>query len=105
GVVERRNAPAGRKPLSASTSHSYPRVCAGSVYVVFGASEAAAVFRQKRILPSVAGTLMERVPGLSGPVPFTINMVPIKAFSGFPPSAGGLKPGSRQVPVQVGGSA
>ena len=48
---------------------------------------------------------MASVPGLSVPGPFTVKIVPVRAFSGFPPSAGGLKLGSRQVPVQVGGSA
>src|SRR5713226_5047183 len=38
-------------------------------------------------------------------VPFTENSVPVSEFSGCPPSAGGLKRGSRQVPVQVVGSA
>ena len=32
----------------------------------------------------------------------TMNSVPVSAFSGRPPSAGGLKRGSRQVPVQTG---
>src|ERR1700730_126048 len=34
----------------------------------------------------------------------TRNSCPVSAFSGFPPSAGGLQRGSRQVPVQVDGS-
>src|SRR3984893_12035087 len=34
-----------------------------------------------------------------------MKIVPASAFSGLPPSAGGLKRASRQVPVQVGGSA
>src|SRR6266511_3242269 len=34
----------------------------------------------------------------------TVKMVPVIAFSGRPPSAGGLQVGSRHVPVQVGGS-
>src|SRR5687768_12875681 len=33
-----------------------------------------------------------------------MNSVPVNAFSGRPPSLGGLKRGSRQVPVQIGGS-
>jgi len=33
---------------------------------------------------------------------FTMNSVPLSAFSGRPPSAGGLKRGSRQVPVHKG---
>ena len=63
-----------------------------------------AVPRQKRIFPSSAGTLIARLPLLSGPGPLTMNMLPVREFSGRPPSAGGLKLGSRQVPVQVGGS-
>src|SRR5262249_61522647 len=35
----------------------------------------------------------------------TMNSVPVRAFSGRCPSPGGLNRGSRQVPVQVGGSA
>ena len=31
----------------------------------------------------------------------TVKMVPVKAFSGRPPSFGGLNRGSRQVPVQA----
>src|SRR5262245_48602067 len=57
------------------------------------------VLRQKRILPSAAGTWMAVVaPSL------TMKICPPSAFSGRPPSAGGLKRGSRQVPVHVGGS-
>src|SRR5437773_8927108 len=37
--------------------------------------------------------------------PLTVKIVPDSAFSGRPPSAGGLKRGSRHVPVHVGGSA
>src|SRR5690242_19026404 len=59
------------------------------------------VFLQNRILPSAAGTWIESG-GMRGP--FTMNIVPINAFSGRPPSPGGLKRGSRQVPVHVGGS-
>src|SRR5437764_4216227 len=35
----------------------------------------------------------------------TVKIVPVNAFSGRPPSAGGLNRGSRHVPVHVGGSA
>ena len=58
------------------------------------------VFLQKRILPSAWGTVMASLR-----TEFTQKTVPVSAFSGRPPSAGGLKRGSRQVPVQVGGSA
>ena len=51
------------------------------------------VFRQNRSFPSAAGTLIARVPAL------TVKMVPVSAFSGRPPSEGGLNRGSRQVPV------
>jgi len=37
--------------------------------------------------------------------PFTMKSVPVRPFSGCPPSDGGLKLGSRHVPVQVGGSS
>src|SRR5437899_11278300 len=57
------------------------------------------VFLQKRILPSAWGTVMASLR-----TEFTQKTVPVSAFSGLPPSAGGLKRGSRQVPVQVGGS-
>ena len=57
------------------------------------------VLRQKRILPSAAGTLIALVaPAL------TMKIWPVSAFSGRPPSAGGLKRGSRHVPVQTPGS-
>ena len=58
------------------------------------------MFLQKRILPSAWGTVMASLR-----TEFTQKTVPVSAFSGRPPSAGGLKRGSRQVPVQVGGSA
>ena len=35
-------------------------------------------------------------------MPLTMKIVPVIPFSGRPPSAGGLKRGSRHVPVQVG---
>src|SRR6266540_3186456 len=35
-------------------------------------------------------------------VPLTMKKFPVTAFSGRPPSAGGLKRGSRQVPVHAG---
>ena len=39
------------------------------------------------------------------PGPLIMNSVPVKLFSGRPPSLGGLNVGSRQVPVHVGGSS
>ena len=58
------------------------------------------VFLQKRILPSAWGTVMESLR-----TSFTRKLVPLNAFSGRPPSAGGLKRESRHMPVQMGGSA
>jgi hypothetical protein len=47
-------------------------------------------------LPNAAGTVIDPVPV------FTIKYVPERAFCGRPPSAGGLKRGSAQVPVHSG---
>src|SRR5262245_25647797 len=91
--------PFGRKPLSTSASHSYPSVLLGIVAVAPAASVATLVFLQNRILPSAAGIVI----AASNPE-LTMNNWPVTAFSGRPPSAGGLKRGSRQVPVHVGGS-
>src|SRR5664279_162242 len=90
--------PGGRNPLSASSSHSYPTVPVPSVAVAPAAWVATEVPRQNRSLPSAAGTRRLTVPEL------TLKIVPVSRFSGRPPSAGGLNRGSRQVPVQVGGS-
>ena len=48
------------------------------------------VLRQNRIWPSACGTWMDRF-RLSEPKPLTMKIVPSSAFSGWPPSAGGLK--------------
>ena len=55
------------------------------------------VLFQNRSDLNEAGTLIESLRG-----PLTVKMVPVSAFSGRPPSAGGLKRGSRQVPVHAG---
>jgi hypothetical protein len=60
-------------------------------------SAATLVFRHRRILPSAAGTVIE----YGVPVSLFMKIVPDSAFSGRPPSAGGEKRGSRQVPVQA----
>lgn len=52
------------------------------------------MLRQRRSLPSAAGTLIAEVPSL------TVKIVPLSAFSGLGPSGLKLR-GSRQVPVQV----
>src|SRR5215472_1756392 len=62
-------------------------------------SPATAVLRQKRRFAYCAVICGVVVPRL------TVKIVPPRAFSGLPPSAGGLKRGSRQVPVHVGGSS
>ena len=87
--------PGGRKPLSGLTSHSYPSVpvpgARVSVWPEFRVETA--VFRQKRSLAKVPGTLMSDGPEL------TRKYWPLRLFSGRPASPGGLKRGSRQVPV------
>src|SRR2546425_1127219 len=98
-----RTAPGGRNPLSRSSSHSWPSVQLHppvNVAVCPAASDATLVFRQKRSLPSAAGTVIASYSG-----PLTMKIVPVRPFSGRPPSAGGENLGSRQVPVHVGGSA
>src|SRR5437868_5929789 len=94
-VVDIRNRPLGRAPLSRSSSHSYPTVWSASVAVAPAVWFATAVPRQNRILPSAAGTLS------ATPQQFTVKIVPVSPFSGRPPSAGGLNRGSRQLPVHV----
>ena len=70
----------------------------GSVAVAPAARVATLVLRQNRILPSAAGTWIAVVaPSL------TMKSWPVSAFSGRPPSAGGLNRGSRQVPVHDAG--
>ena len=61
-------------------------------------NDATAVFRHMRSLEYRAGTWMSVVPA------FTTKYWPVRAFSGRPPSAGGLKRGSRHVPVHDTGS-
>ena len=100
-VNDKRVSPAGRKPLSRSSSHSYPRVFAASVATAPGPSVAIAVFLQKRFALISAGTLM------AVEQQFTVKIVPVSAFSGFvvfdPDGPCGLNGrGSRQVPVQSG---
>ena len=69
---------------------------APSVAVAPAACVATFVLRQKRILPSAAGTRIAVVaPSL------TMKSCPVSPFSGRLPSAGGLKRGSRQVPVHA----
>src|SRR5215472_15859765 len=62
-------------------------------------SPATVVLRQKRRFAYCAVSCGVVDPRL------TVKIVPPSAFSGFPPSAGGLNLGSRHVPVQVGGSS
>src|SRR5437868_2104574 len=100
-VVEDRSIrPAGREPLSASTPHSKPREPGAIDRVELPDRDAAAVFRQKRSPANreVSDTVSVRVA-------LTMKILPLSAFSGRPPSAGGLNRRSRQVPVHVGGSA
>ena len=69
------------------------------VAVAPAAWAATAVPRQKRIFPSASGMRMESRRDVP---PLTMKSVPVSAFSGRPPSEGGLKRGSRQVPVHSG---
>src|SRR5690348_6035540 len=69
-----------------------------SVVVAPAARFATRVFRQNRRLLYAPLTCMSVVQQL------TVKIVPVRLFSGRPASAGGLNRGSRQVPVQVGGS-
>ena len=69
-------------------------MCGASVAVCPAAKLATDVLRHCRSLPCAAGTCMVRSSLLD------MNAVPVSAFSGRPPSAGGLNRGSRQVPVQ-----
>ncbi len=70
------------------------------------------VLRQKRIFPSSAGTIM-LMPAIWPGTELTVKIVPVSAFSGRPPSAGGrpssvgvtLKRGSRHEPVHTFGSS
>src|SRR6185295_1962753 len=71
-----------------------------SVVLPPGASVATRVFRQNGW---DANACVTRMVALLQQL--TVKMVPLNAFSGRPPSAGGLNRGSRQVPVHVGGSS
>src|SRR6266508_3917338 len=92
--------PGGRNPLSRSSSHSWPREPGDKEMLPPGAKFATAVLRQKRRVLKAEEMLIVSALG-----PFTEKRTPATAFSGRPPSPGGLKRGSRQVPVHVGGSA
>src|SRR5262249_43751952 len=98
-VWDRRMRPAGREPLSRSSSHSWPRMQlqpAVMVAVEPGASEAIDVLRHSRRRLNAYGTVIAVYCG-----PLTVKICPATAFSGRPPSAGGLKRGSRHVPVHT----
>src|SRR5438067_880457 len=95
-VDERSKTPAGLMPLSTSSFHSYPRDEAASVVAVPGASDATLVLRQKRRRLNSAGTWIAYVQQS------TVYRLPVSAFSGHPPSDGGLNLGSRHVPVHDG---
>src|SRR6187549_1178428 len=88
--------PDGRNPLSRSASNSYPTMPGAIVADVPAASDASGVFRQKRSRPSSEDTVSG-----SAPQQLPMKIVPVRAFSGRPPSPGGLNRASRQVPVQT----
>ena len=80
--------------MSRSSSHSWPSVPSGIVAVPPTGSEATLVLRQKRSALKAAGIVIA-----SSRYALTVKIVPVNPFSGRPPSAGGLKRGSRHVPV------
>src|SRR3954469_21762319 len=88
-------APDGRKPLSASTSHSYPRLPWKKVAVWPARRDATDVLRQKR-----RAEYSEPTVSASFAYPLTLYRVPVSAFCGRPPSAGGEYVGSAHEPVQ-----
>ena len=91
--------PAGRAPLSRSSSHSKPSVPVGE------RRHLARRRAPRRSVFAPEAQLARRPPGTASAslrTPFTVKIVPVSAFSGRPPSAGGLKRGSRQVPVHAG---
>ena len=94
------NAPAGLKPLSASTSHSYPRVSRPGPKIKdwLPVRAAASVFRQSLMFAYSAGTLMSVDPA------FTRKNCPVSEFSGLPPPPAVPNLGSRHVPVHDTGS-
>src|SRR3954471_5139847 len=96
-VEDRSNAPLGREPLSASWSHSQPRVFGASCRVCPADSAVAAVLRHRRSWRYAYGTVMRDVPLL------TRNDWPVSAFSGVFVDAV-VNRGSRQLPVHVTGS-
>src|SRR6266542_4220902 len=100
---DRSMSPAGRKPLSRSSLHSFPTMQEQPALIVRlwpACRLATAVFRQNRSGAYAAGTTSARLSSA-----LTVNRLPASAFSGRPPSAGGLNRASRHVPVHVGGSA
>src|SRR3989442_259381 len=70
-----------------------------SVVLPPGASVATRVFRQNGWDENACVTRMVALLQQ-----LTVKIVPLSAFPGRPPAAGGLNRGSRQVPVHVGGS-
>src|SRR5688572_25271269 len=96
-VVDNRNKPGGRWPLSTTSSHSKPNTPLGNIAVCPSDSESSPVFRQNLSLPSFDDT---RIGSFRNAL--TVKSCPVRAFSGRPPSAGGLNRGSRHVPVHAG---
>jgi hypothetical protein len=86
--------PSGRKPLSRSSFHSWPSRPVTIVAVWPGWSAATLVSRQNRSRLKRYGTRSGSLRTL-----LTVKIDPTSSFSGRPPSNGGLKRGSRHVPV------
>src|SRR3982751_241279 len=92
-VDDMRTRPSGWKPFSRASPHSYPREPGARVAASLPGRLATRVLRQNRRFAIAAGTVIALLQQ------FTVQIDPINAFSGRPPSPGGLKRGSRQVPV------
>jgi hypothetical protein len=95
-VDDMRTRPSGWNPFSSASPHSYPSEPEASVAVSPGNNSATRVLRQNRRPDMDDGTV------IAEPQQLTVQIDPISAFSGRPPSdvpRGGLKRGSRQVPV------
>src|SRR5437764_1318645 len=99
-VDDRSSRPGGLTPLSMSASHSYPSMAVDNAVVPPAPRVATRVLRQNRSAEyAFDAVIVEFVVQQ-----FTVKSVPVNAFCGRPPSAGGLNRGSIQVPVHVGGS-
>ncbi len=94
-VSDSRTSPAGREPLSTSSSDSYPMLWGARLAEPPAGSDANEVPRQIRDLPCSADTVIARS------VKLDMYMVPVREFSGLLP-LGAPYIGSRHVGVPSG---